>query len=198
MFVGYWNKSVAFTYISVLSAVVGISFVIAHHYTAALLALIVCGIVDSFDGAIARRFDRDEKACNYGVQIDSLADSVAFLALPAAFIITLSHKPGTVAIAAIYVLLGVVRLAWFNVTAEESQGVFHGVPVTQIAVTLPLFYVLAQLIKPSALVPVLTIVLLIVALLFVTDIRIPKPRGIWLVLLVLLLVLTAVGLILVR
>ncbi|MBR5950249.1 MAG: CDP-alcohol phosphatidyltransferase family protein [Actinomycetaceae bacterium] len=197
MFVGYWNKSVAFTYISVLSAVVGIGFVLTHQYTHALLALIVCGIVDSFDGAIARRCKRDEKACNYGVQIDSLADSIAFLALPAVFLLTLSHTPVTVAIAGIYVLLGVVRLAWFNVTVEESHGVFHGVPVTQIAITLPFFYVLVELIKPSALAPVLTIVHLIVALLFVTDIRIPKPRGLALLVIVFLFVLTAAGLVVV-
>lgn len=194
MFVGYWNRSVALTYISVVSAVIGMSFILADKRTYALLALIICGIVDSFDGAIARRFDRDEKACNYGVQIDSLADSVAFLALPAVFLITISHKPVTIAIAALYVLLGVIRLAWFNVTIEESHGVFHGVPVTQIAVTLPLIYVLVQLIKPSVLAPTLSIVYLLVALLFVTDIRIPKPRGIWLVVIVGLFLVSAVGL----
>ena len=121
MFVGYWNRSVALTYISVVSAIIGMSFILADKRTYALLALIICGIVDSFDGAIARRFDRDEKACNYGVQIDSLADSIAFLALPAVFLITISHKPVTIAIAALYVLLGVIRLAWFNVTIEESH-----------------------------------------------------------------------------
>lgn len=199
MFVGYWNKSVAFTYLSVLSAVVGMGFIVAHKYSHALLALIICGILDSFDGAIARRFDRDEKACNYGVQIDSLADSIAFLALPAFFLITISnHQPVTIAVAALYVLLGVVRLAWFNVTVEESHGVFHGVPVTQIAVTLPFFYVLVKLIEPHALVPTLTIVHLLVALLFVTDIRIPKPRGIALLVIVFLFVLTAAGLVFVH
>ena len=109
-----------------------------------------------------------------------------------------NHQPVTVAVAALYVLLGVVRLAWFNVTVEESKGVFHGVPVTQTAATLPFFYVLVKLIEPHALVPVLTIVLLIVALLFVTDIRIPKPRGIALLVILFLFVLTAAGLIIVR
>ena len=197
-FIGYYNKAVLLTYLSIISAVIGMAFIVREQFSYALIALIISGICDSFDGTIARRYDRDDKAQNYGIQIDSLADTVAFLALPAFFLIHITHaQPLSVAVSTLFVLLGIVRLAWFNVSVGESSGVFHGIPVTQISLTLPLAYLLVHLLAPTALIPVLLILYTLIAVLFVANIPIPKPRGIWLYIFAILFVLTAVGIVLV-
>lgn len=203
-FFGYYNKAVVLTYMSVVSAVFGLAFVSSDvieetpdRVLYALLALIISGICDAFDGTVARRCERDDRAQCFGIQIDSLADTVAFLALPAMILIHVGQShPLAVVAASMYIVLGVVRLAWFNVSVEEAGGVFQGVPVTQISFTLPFIYLLVNTFAPAVLFPVLFVVFILESLLFVANVRIPKPSRGWLYLFVVLYVATAVTLVL--
>ena len=49
----------------------------------AYLSLLISGICDMFDGKVARKCKRNKKEKMFGIEIDSLADTVNFLLLPA-------------------------------------------------------------------------------------------------------------------
>ena len=83
---GFYNYTVWLTYGSLVSAVIGIFVSLAGHghpYIGAIF-LLISGLCDAFDGMIARtKTDRTEQEKQYGIQIDSLSDLVAFGVLPA-------------------------------------------------------------------------------------------------------------------
>ena len=85
---------------------------------------------------------------NYGIQIDSLSDIVAFGVLPAVISISLCRSRWYVIVfAAFFVLAGLIRLAYFNVTEEQRQQetdecrkTYTGLPITASALIFPLFF----------------------------------------------------------
>ena len=90
--------------------------------------------------------------------------------------------PSAVAIA-VYAICGVTRLSWFNVLetealyeTENAEHVYHGLPITSIAVILPLVFLLSFVMSVSAFEWTLTGMLLVTGLLFVVDFRMKKPR----------------------
>ena len=84
--IGFYNYTVVLTYLSLLSAGTGILVALAgdgHPYWGVFF-LLLCGFFDAFDGKVARtKSDRSDMEINYGIQIDSLSDIVAFGVLPA-------------------------------------------------------------------------------------------------------------------
>jgi CDP-diacylglycerol--serine O-phosphatidyltransferase len=109
-------------------------------FTRAAWFIIIAAVCDSLDGRIAR-LARAESS--FGVQYDSLSDLTSFGIAPGImmFTYTLHHlnAPG-VSIAAFYAVCAALRLARFNVSAEESpaaraarpkkirKGYFEGLP----------------------------------------------------------------------
>lgn len=84
--IGYYNYTVWLTYASLLSACLGIGVSLhgAGHPYWGVFFLLLSGLCDAFDGRVARRKkDRSQMEKKYGIQIDSLADLVAFGVLPA-------------------------------------------------------------------------------------------------------------------
>ena len=134
-----------------------------------------------------------EKA--FGIQIDSLADVISFGILPATIgyaiydkwgVHTPLHTAVTVGVLGCYVLAGLIRLAYFNVTEEERQrtegGVrktYVGLPVTSAALIFP-SVMLFRFILPVDISVVYFPVALITGFLFLSKLQIPKPhlRGI--------------------
>jgi CDP-diacylglycerol---serine O-phosphatidyltransferase len=94
--------------------------------------VVVCGILDSVDGIVARRMDLSGP---FGAQLDSLADIVAFGAAPALMLYfgVLNELPvvGLAACGA-FVLCGAWRLARFALIADEDR--FVGLPIPPAAV----------------------------------------------------------------
>ena len=82
--IGFYDYTVILTYISVISAVLGM--VCAHRgsFGAAMLCLFLSGFCDAFDGTVARtKKNRTEDEKAFGIQLDSLCDVVSFgVALP--------------------------------------------------------------------------------------------------------------------
>ena len=183
--VGYWGYTVYLTYMSLISAVLGVGFaVVDNNYFAGAVCLLVSGFLDLFDGKVARtkknRTDREKK---FGMQIDSLADLVAFGVLPAAigWAIGVNHWWQWL-ILALFVLCGMVRLAYFNVLEEERQATeggantgFIGLPITTSALIFPLIVIFAEDFGEWFQL-VYLICLSIVGLLFVIKIHIKKPK----------------------
>lgn len=183
-FYGYW---VWLTYLSVVSAVVGIGFSLGGRPGAAVVCLAVSGACDMFDGTIARRAKRTDMEKGYGIQIDSLADVMSFGMLPAAIGLCLyQNSPNhsalttvlTFAILSLYVLCALIRLAYFNVTEEEMQAKgekrteYVGLPVTSASLILCVGYALIG--GVSRVSAVYTGLLLVLAVAFVSKFKVPK------------------------
>lgn len=165
--------------------------------------LMFSGLCDAFDGKVARtKKNRTEKEKKFGIQIDSLSDLVAFGVLPAcigdSMLWTYNKFKGIphltaagdleggfmyyviVAVMILYVLNALIRLAYYNVTEEliQEEGGKHreyyeGLPVTNAALIFPLV-MLFQYIFAADLTAVYFLVMFIVAVLFITPIKLPK------------------------
>lgn len=180
--VGKWNKSVILTYVGVVFSVVGIvvSFALENGAVFAMICLMVAGICDLFDGVVARRCERTDEEKAFGIQLDSLADVVNFTALPIAMFMRIGlFKWYFFPVVCAYAVFSVARLAFFNISADSDEPVkyYRGLPVTFSALIFPIFYLFSFLIKGRAFTFFFAAVVLAVAVLFVVDFKLPKPRG---------------------
>ena len=186
--IGFYDYTVILTYLSLLSAVTGIGLAVARHPLLAILCLMFSGLCDMFDGRVARtKKNRTAEQKGFGIQIDSLCDIVAFGILPAVITIVVCGSVWyAVLIAALYVLAGLIRLAYFNVTEEERQSMgaskrefYTGLPVTSASLIFPTL-VLLQRITRADLCWLYHAVMLATAGAFVGKFRVKKPnlRGI--------------------
>ena len=196
--IGFYNYTVILTYVSLLISTIGI-FAAPFHPALSLLCLIVSGVCDLFDGKIARtRKTSTDEEKRFGIQIDSLCDLVCFGVLPAA--VAVRHNAAMVVpprstlvliLAALYVLCGLIRLAYFNVTEETRQATetghrthYLGVPITTAAMVFPLAYVAGlYLLRLGGIAASLSIwiypaFLLITAVAFILPVKVRKPRGV--------------------
>ena len=147
---GYYDYTVILTYCGMLFAFYGILCVLSQKYWEAILCLMFAGICDMFDGAVASTKERNEREKSFGIQIDSLSDLVSFGVLPGIFVYMICGKDRLAGVvAAAFVLCALIRLAYFNVLEAERQKEnegkrksYLGVPVTTIAVLLPIVYLL--------------------------------------------------------
>ena len=198
MFIGVYNLSVFLTYLGLSFSVVGMALAFLGFIPAAIMCLILSGVCDMFDGTVARACKRTEREKKFGVQIDSLVDTVSFGVFPVVLGICMGFTSRiNIIIYVIYVLAAVIRLAYFNVLAEEKSlllkkgkhSCYYGLPVTSIAIILPFTYNLNIFLHPIIFVKAFPLVMLVVAILFVLNFRIKKSTGIWFVICSLLAVI---------
>ena len=180
--IGFWNGSVYLTYAGLIAAVTGIFLAREGRILPAFFCLMFAGVCDMFDGKIARAMKRTGEEKRFGIQIDSLSDLVCFGVLPA----VICHAVGVPrgigeAVLALFVLAGLVRLGYFNVTEEQRQQresgnrkTYRGLPITTSAVALPAAYLLRPLCG-DRFGWVLTGFMALLGLLYVLDLPVPKP-----------------------
>lgn len=183
MMLGYYNYTVVLTYIGLFSAIFGMMQALQCNPKAAVLCLMVCGLCDMFDGAIARTHKtRTENEKSFGIQIDSLCDLVCFGVFPVVIGFSIGIKSffGVLCMA-FYALAAVIRLGYFNVqeinrTKEttEKRKYYTGLPVTSIAILLPTF-LLCDIPTKFSMVRLYSLCLLIVGVAFISKIKIKKP-----------------------
>jgi phosphatidylserine synthase len=149
------------------------------HLTAACWGL--SAIADNFDGAFARRFTRSPAQAEFGQELDSLTDAVAFgLAPVAGLLLLIKPTPGMAgalfAVAGFFYLLALVtRLGHFNLAHRRGHTDFRGLPSTEAALGLATI-----LLIPQAL-PFMALALALAGVLMLSPVRIPRPRGLGLV-----------------
>ena len=197
--IGFWRKSVFITYLGAFLAVSG--YLLTLHYKMpvyAFIGMILACVCDMFDGKVARHEkDRTEQQKDFGVEIDSLADIVCFIAIPALTIHQMMSGhlliDGTselvchwyqVVILALYVVCGIVRLAYFNVAMSDKNKAieyYTGLPVPMSVPIFALVWLIAKLFKldidTRALIYTFTVP--IVGYLHISKIRIKKYTNIW-------------------
>lgn len=204
--IGYYNYTVILTYLGLASGMCGIFAAIEQHPVIALICLMLSGFFDMFDGLVARTKERTKNEKKFGIELDSLSDLVCFGVLPAVIGYTLGLNKWYLIIPLIlYVLAALIRLAYFNVMEDarqeqttEVRKSYEGLPVTTVAITLPLLYPLITLLGSFAYLAYGAL-LIVIAVLFLSKIKIVKLKlkgmialVIFGVLILLLLVLTKI------
>ena len=101
------------------------------NYTLACYFIFLAAILDALDGKIARMFG---VSTEFGKELDSLSDLVSFCLAPSVLVYILySHNmPGISGelIASAPLLLGVIRLAHYNISENDDLFYFEGLPTT--------------------------------------------------------------------
>ncbi len=183
--IGFYDYTVILTYMSLASGVIGMFCTFTGHMHWAIFCLALCGLFDTFDGKVARtKKNRTEDEKHFGIQIDSLCDIVCFGAFPVA----ICFHSGmcnifSMGILVFYCLAGLIRLAYFNVLEErrqqetsENRKYYQGLPITSIAVILPLIHLSSAVFHQNFLL-VLNVGMLLTGLLFILNFRFKKPTN---------------------
>lgn len=185
-FVGFYHYGVILTYLSVAAAITGCILSVTVGAVWGVVCLLISGLCDAFDGAVANtRKNRTEEDKKFGEQIDSLSDMISFGFAPVMIGVGLGMTQWYFIIMyCVYVLCALIRLAYFNVTEEvrikEGAGKrtsYEGLPVTNVAVGLPVFYLVATAFSGELLFVqfgVMALCYLLVAFLFVFRFTMPK------------------------
>lgn len=180
--IGFYDYTVVATYLSLLFGLYGIFSAAAGDLLAASVCLLLSGLLDAFDGRIARtKKNRSDAQKRFGIQIDSLNDVVCFGVLPAAIGAALGEgQTWLLATMSFFALAALIRLAYFNVMEEERQDktnearrYYQGMPVTSAAFVMPLFYLAALYLKLDVTV-VYALGAFVLAVLFIAPVRVKK------------------------
>lgn len=181
---GVYDYTVILTYVGLLSTVVGITQALHGDYKAAVFCLALSGICDAFDGRIARtKKNRTAREKSFGIQLDSLCDVICFGVFPALICYLLGVR-GVLGLILVcfYCLCAVIRLSFFNVLEMERQQsedgcnkTYHGLPVTSMAVLLPMMFWLQFVVSQLTFLVLLHMLLGVVGFLFILDFPLKKP-----------------------
>lgn len=194
--IGKWNKSVVLTYIGLTISVLGIMLVLFDvDLKYVMICLIVAGICDLFDGTVARRCKRTKEEKEFGIELDSLVDVMSFIALPLVILFSINSSLLFIPIAIIYAIFAIARLAYFNIkTADSNKAIksYIGLPATYAALVFPLVFLLSYLLENSLFIIIYNVITLLVSILFITKVKIPKPRLVSSIILLLIAIIVSI------
>lgn len=185
--IGFYNYSVILTYLGVAFSIFGITQALTGQPDIAILCLALAGACDTFDGKIARSMkNRTQEQIIFGVQIDSLCDAICFGVTPAIIAYSLGmNKPFGITVEIVFVICGVIRLAYFNVleelkdlhpAKEEGKKCYHGLPITSIAIIFPILYMFRPF-NEKLFLTMLPFAMLAIAFLYILDFKLKKPSN---------------------
>lgn len=183
MFIGEYNKAVVLTYLGVVFGILSFFFAFSGNFTYAMVCLLTAGVCDAFDGKVARSCERTEDGKRFGIEIDSLADTINFVVLPIVIFFNMGMTSWYhIIIYTMYALAGIIRLAYFNVLAFKENdfkpvNYYTGLPVTTVSFFFPLVYAFSKLLPIEIMNWIFTGMTLLIAFLFVFNFKIKKPKG---------------------
>lgn len=130
-----------FTFINLSCGVISILSVMDEKYAMAGIFILLAGLVDRYDGRVARFLN---VSSDLGKELDSLADLVSFGVAPSILVYMyfelqyfgLNGLLGFVVLL-LFPICGAYRLARFNTAAFD--GVFTGVPITIVGCFMAFF-----------------------------------------------------------
>ena len=176
--IGFYDYTVILTYLGFASGVFGIN----GHSFIAVLALMFSGLCDMFDGKVARtKKKRTKEEKSFGIQLDSLSDLVCFGVLPAVIGYQIGiNRSYLVPLIIFYPLAGLIRLAYFNMleTLRDGDGPvkeYIGLPITSAALIFPFIFIFRKFLG-KYFVLVYGILLFVIGMLFISKIKIKKPK----------------------
>jgi CDP-diacylglycerol--serine O-phosphatidyltransferase len=140
-----------FTFINLSCGVISILSVMDEKYAMAGVFILLAGLVDRYDGRIARFLN---VSSDLGKELDSLADLVSFGVAPSILVYILfnleSFGPNGLlgyAVLLLFPICGAYRLARFN--TAEFDGSFTGVPITIVSCFIGIFSLLSLKVATS-------------------------------------------------
>lgn len=182
--IGFYDYTVILTYIGFCSGLAGIFCASLDYVRLAVFFLALSGLCDMFDGKIARtKKNRTDDEKSFGIQIDSLSDMVCFGILPVIICFRLGMKYiYSMVILTLYALAGLIRLAYYNVTeakrqaeTDENREYYQGLPITSMAIVLPLLFLLSPLLPNyQSFLVILHILVAMVGALFIINFKMRK------------------------
>ncbi|VAY86851.1 CDP-diacylglycerol--serine O-phosphatidyltransferase [hydrothermal vent metagenome] len=178
----HFNMANLVTFLNISCGILAIYFLTHQEFLAAALFAWCAGAFDILDGKIARKYNLSTQ---FGIQLDSFADFLSFVIVPAMFIFfgvidgKEIHFLNTtfVAFAFIYyVISGLRRLIKFNIESNEGtiSKYFIGIPTPLGAILLWLVYLgwIYEMIPNENIVLLLMI---LIGFLLNSKIKIPHP-----------------------
>jgi CDP-diacylglycerol--serine O-phosphatidyltransferase len=200
MFLGVYNLPTLLSFTALVLGMGSCIFSFNGYVGYALVCLIWAGIMDLFDGFIARKLNLSEIENEFGAQIDSINDAVNFGAAPAMIALHSGfNTPVDYVILIAYCCAGAMRLGYFNVVGLRGGGpvqYYTGLPITFSAMIFPLVYMLSFVTDGLLYTWIIRASYAVVAFFFVLKVPIPKPKGIFYVIFpVLAVIVTAIWLI---
>ncbi|MGL4774289.1 MAG: CDP-diacylglycerol--serine O-phosphatidyltransferase [Clostridium sp.] len=165
-----------FTFINLACGILSIlaTFEGSGKFVQSGLLIIIAGLVDRYDGRIARYL---QVSSDLGKELDSLADLVSFGVAPSILIYKLFElsnlgPSGLIGLTILitFPICGAFRLARYNTSAFD--GVFTGVPITIAGSFMALFAILASYVTIPVMVPV--ILMVIFSYLMVSNFKLKK------------------------
>lgn len=175
------------TCLSLVIALFSISESIAGEFESAAWFLLLCVLLDKADGSVARLFKASSR---FGVELDSLADLIAFGVAPSILVLSLLAGQGPphgledvaeyrrlVYVGSFFfVVAAALRLAKFNVMTEEyGKSYFFGIPTTLCGAMVGTYYLtIKKYGLPDIFLQVLPGIMIALGLLMVSRVPLPK------------------------
>lgn len=178
------------TYLGLILSSLGIFSLLTGKEKIAIVLFVFSGICDMLDGRFASYFIRTKEQKQFGIQLDSMCDTVSFVIFPAVFLVNLNFY--NLFFAILYILCGVKRLTKFTVSAKVDirDVYFTGLPVTYSALIIPVVYIFTNIWYIHGL------ILLVLSFLFLSKLKIPKNNTIANIIFILIALIVLITLIL--
>lgn len=148
----------------------------------AVVALMVSGVCDLFDGFVARRMNRSSKQQAFGGHLDSVVDACSFGFAPVVVVYAAGiNGVFGIPLLILFSICVVWRLAYFDTVGLQGEGqkrYFVGLPVTYVAMFLPLAF-LGGFWGQACLRGCVSIAMVGLALCMVSTLPIRKPSGVF-------------------
>ena len=175
----HFNIANLVTFANITAGLVAMYFIQQGDYFTAIVLAWIGGAFDIMDGKLARKYNL---SCEFGIQIDSFADFISFVVMPAFLLFySLQKAQGIETLIAgmifiYYIISGLRRLIEFNIKSEEGEVAkyFEGVPTPLGAILLWLLYLIHAYGVVSNIYMILLIVIMIGYLLN-SKVKIPHP-----------------------
>lgn len=167
-----------FTFINLSCGILSILSVMDGEYALGSVFILLAGLVDRYDGRVARFLD---VSSDLGKELDSLADLVSFGVAPSILVYILfnleSFGPKGLlgfAVMLLFPICGAYRLARFN--TANFDGSFTGVPITIVGCFMALFSLIVIQLKLNVIMLIYISVFLMIigSYLMVSKIRLKK------------------------
>ncbi|HQR72926.1 MAG TPA: CDP-alcohol phosphatidyltransferase family protein [Sulfurovum sp.] len=138
------------TYLNVSAGVMAIFFIVKGDFFTAIILAWIAGACDIIDGKLARKYNLSTE---FGIQLDSFADFLSFVVMPAFLLFYALKKQSALAdleeivvglVFVWYIISGLRRLVEFNLKMDvgEVAKYFEGVPTPLGAILLWILYLL--------------------------------------------------------
>lgn len=160
-----------FTFANLACGIMSIIMTFQPNYRWACLFIIIAGLIDRYDGRVARFL---QVSSDLGKELDSLADLVSFGVAPSILVFSMYNFThfGIIGylLVIIFPIAGAYRLARYNTTTFNN--VFMGVPITIAGVFLAFYSLITINFNSNPSLPVILVLLL--SYLMISKLQIKK------------------------